>query len=251
MTVARTELRIRDPRSPRLVRVEAADPLEIGTKEHRQQFAYRRGMVIISVLTIWLLIWLSVRWLFQPLWLSGLPTVFSEVIALVETAGAFTLAFLWAALGWQYMRRQRSAEAPPPPIMTLEKLRELSPQAFERYVAGLFRQKGYQVVVRGSSGDLGVDLELTGPMGRRAIVQCKRYQNTIGAEIVRELFGTMIHEGVMWAFLVTTAEISDAARDWATGKPITLIDGATLLEVAWALREKNRKASSVSLDLGI
>lgn len=248
--IARTELRIRDPRAPRLVRINAADPLEIGPRGHRQAYAYRRGIIIIGLLTLWFLGWLILRWLFQPPWLSRLPEFASEIIALVETAGAFTLAFLWAALGWQYSRRQGEAGFAPQ-IMTLEKLQALSPQAFERYVAGLFRQKGYKVVVRGSSGDLGVDLELTGPQGRRAIVQCKRYQNTIGAEIVRELFGTMIHEGVMWAFLVTTAEISDAARDWAAGKPITLIDGATLLEVAWVLREKNLDASSTTLDLGI
>lgn len=250
MMIARTELRIRDPRAPRLVRVNAADPLEIGPQGHRQAYAYRRGIIIIGLLTVWFLGWLMLRWLIQPPWLNRLPAFASEIIALVETAGAFTLAFLWAALGWQYSRRPGEAAAAPQ-IMTLEKLRSLSPQAFERYVAGLFRQKGYKVVLRGSSGDLGVDLELTGPQGRRAIVQCKRYQNTIGAEIVRELFGTMIHEGVMWAFLVTTAEISDAARDWAAGKPITLIDGATLLEVAWVLREKNRDASSAALDLGI
>jgi restriction system protein len=117
----------------------------------------------------------------------------------------------------------------------LEDLQRLSPKAFERYVASLFKSKGYRVGIRGGSGDLGVDLELAGMRGRRAIVQCKRYQNTIGAEIIRELYGTLIHEGVHWAFLVTTAEISDAARQWAEGKPITLIDGAMLLDVAHAL----------------
>lgn len=249
--IARTELRIRDPRTPRLVRVNAADPLEIGPNGHRQAYAYRRGLIIIGLLTAWFLGWLIVRWLVQPGWFAGLPAFVSEIVALVETAWAFTLAFLWAALGWQYRRRQLEEQTPAPQIMTIEKLQSLSPQAFERYVAGLFRQKGYKVVLRGSSGDLGVDLELTGPQGRRAIVQCKRYQNTIGAEIVRELFGTMIHEGVMWAFLVTTAEISEAARDWATGKPITLIDGATLLEVAWVMREKNLDAASAALEVDI
>ena len=230
-----------------MVRFSAADPLEIGPQGHRQAYAFRRVLTTIAVLTIWLLAWLSVRWLFQPVWLSRLPAVAAEIVALVETAGAFTLAFLWAGLGWQYWRRQQTIDLPPE-VLTLEKLQALSPEAFERYVAGLFRQKGYEVVLRGSSGDLGVDLELTGPQGRRAIVQCKRYQNTIGAEIVRELFGTLIHEAVMWAFLVTTADISDAAREWAAGKPITLIDGTTLLEVAQSLRQKNYSALSDALD---
>ena len=66
-------------------------------------------------------------------------------------------------------------------------------------------------------------------------MQCKRYRNAIGPDIVRELFGTMIHEGVHHAFLVTTADISPAARDWASDKPMTLIDGLTLVKIAESL----------------
>lgn len=240
MTIAQTELRIRQ-RPVRPLDFSTSGPLEIGTAAERQAHAFHRGFLIIGLLTAWFLSWLIVRWIFQPHWLSLLPNMIVEIVALGETAGAFTLAFLWAGLGWRYWQsaRQRiSSEGPA--VLTLNKLYSLSPRAFERYVAGLFRQKGYAVVLRGSSGDLGVDLELTGPYGRRAIVQCKRYQHTIGAEIVRELYGTLMHEGVMWAFLVTTADISDAAREWAAGKPLTLIDGTTLVEVAHVLRNKNR-----------
>jgi restriction endonuclease Mrr len=38
----------------------------------------------------------------------------------------------------------------------------------------------------------------------------------------------MLHERALHGFLVTTAEISEAARSWAADKPITLIDGHTL-----------------------
>jgi restriction system protein len=91
------------------------------------------------------------------------------------------------------------------------------------------------VLIRGRSGDHGVDLELSGAGGRRAIVQCKRYRDTVGEEVVRGLFGTMLHETAHHAFLVTTADISEAARSWAAGKPMTLIDGTTLVEIAAAI----------------
>jgi restriction system protein len=94
--------------------------------------------------------------------------------------------------------------------------------------------------VRGRSGDHGVDLELTAPDRRHAIVQCKRYRDTVGEEIVRSLFGTMLHETAYHAFLVTTADISEAARIWAAGKPLTLIDGPTLVQIATSL-ENGRK----------
>ena len=121
--------------------------------------------------------------------------------------------------------------------MTREQLYELDPKTFEHYVAGLFRQKGYLVLVRGRSGDHGVDLELTGKAGKRAIVQCKRYRDTVGEKIVRDLFGTLLHERASRAFLITTADISEAAINWAKGKPITLINGEMLVEIASSLSE--------------
>ncbi|HSM55696.1 MAG TPA: restriction endonuclease [Candidatus Sulfomarinibacteraceae bacterium] len=220
-----------------------AEPTAIGGAQSpsRMGGAYRAGIALISLLTLMLLLWLGVRWLAQPLWLARLPGVLSESLALVETAGAFTLAVLWAGLGWRHWRgTRRATQRGSGQTVDLENVRSLSPRSFERYVAGLFRQKGYRVVLRGSSGDLGVDLEVTSPVGRRAIVQCKRYQNTVGPDVVRELYGTLIHEQVAWAFLVTTAEISDSAREWAQGKPLTLIDGATLIEIARSLRHSMR-----------
>ena len=99
-------------------------------------------------------------------------------------------------------------------------------------MARLFRQKGYKVYLRGASGDKGVDLELERAGGKRAIVQCKRYRRPVGPEVVPELFGTLIHERVSHAFLVTTADISQSARTWAQGKPMTLIDGSLLAQVS-------------------
>jgi restriction system protein len=85
---------------------------------------------------------------------------------------------------------------------------------------------------------MGVDVMLTKENGQRAVVQCKRYRHTVGPDIVRELFGTMVHERVHHAFLVTTADISDGARDWAADKPLTLIDGTLLVQIVAALEEK-------------
>lgn len=69
-------------------------------------------------------------------------------------------------------------------------------------------------------------------------MQCKRYQSTVGEETVRELYGTLLHELAYHSFLVTTADISEAARAWAEGKPITLIDGVTLAQIDRSLRDK-------------
>ncbi len=187
---------------------------------------------IIGLVTAVYLIWLLIRAVSQPAWIAQLPSVVYELLRLVEIAWLATILLLWGVVWWQ----ARQDDAQPWEPLNLETLYNLHPADFERYVARLFQLKGYRVVVRGRSGDLGVDLVITRQGGRRAIAQCKRYRSTIGPDIVRELYGTLIHEGVSHAFLVTTAEISDAARAWAQGKPMTLIDGPTLVEIASSLQ---------------
>jgi hypothetical protein len=188
------------------------------------------GRLLLLLITGLFLGWLIYRWWSRPDWLAALPLLLTEILGLSEAALAFTLALLWGALGWRSYRETQRLTAVLPQF-SLDELRALSPGAFEKYVAALFQQQEYQVYRRGGSGDLGVDLELIHRDGRRAIVQCKRYQHNVGPDAVRELFGTLVHERAHHAFLVTTAEISTAARAWAQGKPITLIDGRSLVQI--------------------
>jgi len=165
-------------------------------------------------------------------WVLADPVWDGEFFTLMQMAMGLTLAVVWGVLFWKWKRPSAK------PIPTLDDLHALTPLEFEEYTAQLFRQKGYNATLRGGSGDMGVDVMLTKDDGKRAIVQCKRYRHTVGPDIVRELFGTMVHERVHHAFLVTTADISDGARKWAANKPLTLIDGTLLLEIVAALEEK-------------
>jgi restriction system protein len=178
--------------------------------------------------------WVIYGWLANPSWPTNLPSLVVELLDLAEVAIAFTLALLWVGLIW---RQRRKVSTNRRPALTLVQLFALSPQAFEQYVAGLFRQKGYRVMIRGGSGDHGVDLELESTSGKKAVVQCKRYRKTVSEEVVRDLYGTLVHERVAHAFLVTTAEFSNAAIEWSGGKPITLIDGNTLVRIALTVEQ--------------
>jgi len=200
------------------------------------QRTYLSGWLILILFSFVYLFWQAYRWGSQPVWLTHLPTAVYETISLIEMAAAITLLFVWAGLFWQnrlHLKNRRSYLT-----MNKEQLYALDPKSFEHYVGGLFRQKGYKVTVRGRSGDHGVDLELTSANGKRAIVQCKRYRDTVGEKIVRDLFGTLLHERASRAFLVTTADISEAAIEWSHGKPITLINGDTLVEISSSLSKQ-------------
>ena len=195
----------------------------------RQTFnlaGYFNELVIAGSLSATFLAWLIYRWIWAPIWFEALPQAGIEALDLFEFGAAATLIILWAFVIWWRVSNRPKA----PSVATIY---DLSPYEFEAYVAELFKQKGYRVKRRGGAGDMGVDLELTRRNGRRrAIVQCKRYRNTVGPNTVRELYGTFRHEKVSHAFLVTTAKISKGAREWAKGKPLTLIDGDTLVQLA-------------------
>ncbi|MCL4265673.1 MAG: DUF2034 domain-containing protein [Anaerolineae bacterium] len=193
------------------------------------------GRTLIALLTAVYLLWLFVRIVSQPAWLAQLPPPLLELLRLAEIAGFVTLALMWGLL-WRQGRQELVSAVPP---LDLEQLYALQPYEFEQYVAELFRQKGYRVKLHGRRGDNGVDLRLTQANGKEAIVQCKRYRKSVGPDIVRELYGTLIHERAAHAFLVTTADISDAARAWAQGKPMTLIDGRSLAYLAATMQKTN------------
>ena len=219
--IARFEGRVRQS-SPRLLR---------RSRRLSNRRLSNRSRRVISWLTAVFLFWLAFRAIFIPEWVSQLPSLLSELLNLIEIGWVATLSCLWFLL-W------KQGHPPEPSLPTqvnaldIEELFALSPAEFEAYVARLFRRKGYRAEVRGGSGDHGVDLMVTNREGRKAIVQCKRYRNQVGPDIVRELYGTLMHEDVSHAFLVTTASISNSAQKWAQGKPMTLIDGDDLVHLA-------------------
>jgi restriction system protein len=83
-----------------------------------------------------------------------------------------------------------------------------------------------------------VDVLVRTSEGDEWVVQCKRYRDTAGESIIRELYGTMVSEKADRAVLVTTAEITAPARAWARGKPIDLVDGGTLLKMIEKARQR-------------
>jgi len=109
----------------------------------------------------------------------------------------------------------------------------LTPTDFEAYVAYLLEETGYRVEQTGGSGDHGIDL-LASRDGETYVVQCKRYERTIGPGTVREMIGAMTNAGLHQGFLVTTSGFTTGARQEARRAPykLDLVDGTRL--VRWA-----------------
>lgn len=111
-------------------------------------------------------------------------------------------------------------------------LMELSPSEFEHLISNLFSKMGLDTRVTQASNDGGVDCVAFDPrpiFGGKVVIQAKRYKHTVGVSAVRDLFGTVQNEGASKGILVTTSGFGQASTAFASGKPLELIDGASLL----------------------
>ena len=189
------------------------------------------GWLLLLGSAVWLALYAGMGWHF---WMRGVHLSNSLDLALL--AAAILLGVL-VIVGWTALWRAWRSDLLPGrwPALSLEQIRGLTPSQFEAYVAWrLFARRGYAVNNVRDVKDGGVDIVVMDKRGQQAIVQCKRYRGTVGAPIVRDLYGTMIHSGVPYAFLVTNSTFSVEARQWAAGKPIELIDGRRLIELSQA-----------------
>lgn len=109
---------------------------------------------------------------------------------------------------------------------------------FEHLVRELFEKeflsRGGEVKVTRASSDGGVDAIAFDPdpiSGGKIVIQAKRYTRTVGVSAVRDLFGTVMNEGASKGILVTTSDYGPDAYQFATGKPLSLLNGANLLHL--------------------
>jgi restriction system protein len=102
-------------------------------------------------------------------------------------------------------------------------------QEFEMLVGEGFRLQGYSVLESGGGGpDGGVDLVLRRG-GEKFLVQCKQWHAfKVGVQVVRELYGVMAAKGAAGGFVVTSGHFTQDARDFASGRNVTLVDGPLL-----------------------
>ena len=126
---------------------------------------------------------------------------------------------------------------------TLDDLLAMTPDAFEALIAKLFTTYGHEAEVAGGNGDHGVDVVVITDEGEKWVVQCKRYSGSVGEPIVRDLYGTMLHEEAQRAYLITTGSFTRQATEWVREKPIILYDGEGLVKLIRRTQDaKTRKA---------
>lgn len=176
---------------------------------------------------IGVLAFIALRWII-PAKIDQNPSLHSFAVVLPRLAflplGLFALTAIGSLLFAKKRRRLVDEQS------SLESLRQASWKDFEVLVAEAYRRQGHQVEYSlGRGADGGVDLTLRRE-GRVSLVQCKQWKVfSVGAPIIREMFGLMTAERADEAIIVTSGKFTRDAQNFAAGKPIQLIDGPQLL----------------------
>ena len=111
-------------------------------------------------------------------------------------------------------------------------LLELTPKEFEAFIQNLFAKMGFDTKLYQASGDGGINCVAYDPhpiTGGKFIVQAKLYTRTVQPTHVRDLWGTVQHEGATKGIMITTSGYGPDSYKFAGGKPLNLIDGSGLL----------------------
>lgn len=110
-------------------------------------------------------------------------------------------------------------------------LDSITGKEFENLIAQLIRKLGFEIEWQSTGPDGGIDilanLEADLVSGRY-VIQCKRYSKKVGVGAVRDLFGVVSDKRVNKGILITNAEFTKAAVEFANGNPIELIGGRKL-----------------------
>ena len=141
----------------------------------------------------------------------------------------------------------------------LEQLMSISPSGFEHLTAALLRSAGFDdVEVTGRSSDGGIDgigtYRPSGLISFHTAFQCKRYQGSVGASVVRDFRGSFIGRADR-GIIVTTGYFTRDARAEASrpgANPVDLIDGEALCDLLkehqLGVRVTQRMVEDITID---
>lgn len=116
----------------------------------------------------------------------------------------------------------------------IDYLRNVDPFEFEKIVAEMYRQLGYEVRLTPKSNDKGFDIILM-KENIKYLVECKRYSelNLIGRELIQKFFAAVYNEKALKGYFITTSDFRKTAIQYIKGldDKIELIDYRKLLSL--------------------
>ncbi|WP_426111954.1 restriction endonuclease [Pseudomonas sp. DSP3-2-2] len=159
------------------------------------------------------------------------PMLINTIFKSMATFGQVLLPmfFLGGALGSLLGRRKRRNLLDSTATPGGNTLLSISWREFELLVGEALRHQGFSVQEAGGAGpDGGIDL-VARKDGEKYLVQCKQWRSVqVGVPVVRELYGAMAAEGAVGGFVISSGRFTKAAKEFASGRNLKLVDGDLL-----------------------
>lgn len=137
--------------------------------------------------------------------------------------------------------RTRRREANPRKITMRDIDRMTDGSEFEQYLFRLVHELGYPEVYKTTgSRDFGADLVFTDSMGRRVVVQAKRYgaNHPVGLSAVQEVYASMRYYEAERSLVLTSGRYTEACRILAGVNGVLLLDRDDLSDLMDCFKAK-------------
>ena len=99
---------------------------------------------------------------------------------------------------------------------------------FEKILAEMYEQMGYEVEITKGSGDQGADLILVKD-GKKTVVQAKYSKSKVSSDAVREAIAAKRFYDADYGTVITNSSFQPNARELAEKDQIKMIDGEKLI----------------------
>ncbi|NES20594.1 MAG: restriction endonuclease [Symploca sp. SIO3E6] len=112
----------------------------------------------------------------------------------------------------------------------LDAVDQMTGREFEEFLAKLFKQLGYQVMLTQASADYGADLVIQ-KEGVKAVVQAKRKQSSVGIDAVQQVVAAIAYYNANLGMVITNSKFTENAKNLAVSNQIELWDRDDLKNV--------------------
>lgn len=137
------------------------------------------------------------------------------------------VAILFVLIAWRLLRKAGLYDGA---LSGRELIERADWREFERLTAQALRGSGFSVGETPGEeveADGGVDL-VAERNGYRYVVQCKKWRQEVGVNVVRMVYGVMAARGDHGCIVASSGRFTKSAWSWARGKSVTLIHGIAL-----------------------
>ncbi len=174
-----------------------------------------------------------------PWWLSALVAVLLfGIMQLIFPPLAPFVALPFVAVAAYFAYRQLRGKSPVDAGERIAALRDMPWENFSLVISEAYRRQGYGVE---ASDSAAFDFTLR-KNGRITLVQCRRWKvSQVGAGPLRELHEAIARHDAFNGVCITAGGFSANAREFAAGKPITLLNDAALAALVGTLEKTSKR----------